>query len=221
MNSDWATDSPFFVEDVDAPHSAYWAGRRDVADAVRELIDAVTAADIPAEEATTISEQIRTITRRLGDYRQLRGVLAHAEAHGSLPVANHEILCVGGYSHPIAPGLRQWLDGDIVRGQVRFSGAYEGPPNHTHGGWVAAVFDHFMGMSHMRLGKPGMTGGLEVRYVKPTPLGKVIDLSATVEPAGGRKTRVFAEMTCEGEVTATAEATFIQPKHMIFHEGEP
>lgn len=213
--------SPFFAVDIHEPYSGYWVGRRKVAAAMRELIEAATIADIPENDADAIAEELLNLSANLRKYTQLKGILAYAEARGNLPVANHEILCVGGESHPMSPGLKHWLDGDVARGRVTFNWAYEGPPKHAHGGWVAAIFDHFMGMSHMRLGKPGMTGGLEVRYVKPTPLGKVIDLSATVEPAGGRKTRVLAEMTCEGEVTATAEATFIQPKHMIFHEGEP
>ena len=87
-------------------------------------------------------------------------------------------------------------------------------------GLGSGYFRPFHGMSHMRLGKPGHDGRPQRSLCEAHPLGKVIDLSATVKSAGGRKTRVFAEMSCEGEVTATAEATFVQPKHMIFHEGE-
>ena len=103
------------------------------------------------------------------------------------PIANHEMLCVGGDSHPMSPGLKHWLDGDVVRGSVSFNWSYEGPPQHAHGGWVAAVFDHFMGVAHMRFGKPGMTGGLELRYLQPTPLNKTLDLAAIAASTEGRK----------------------------------
>jgi acyl-coenzyme A thioesterase PaaI-like protein len=119
----------------------------------------------------------------------------------------------------MAPGLQTWNDGDTVRGSVQFDWAYEGPPDHVHGGWVAAVLDHFMGMAQMRSGAPGMTGGLDVRYVKPTPIGKKLDLVATLERVGSRKNRVRAEMSCEGHVTAKADAVFVQPRSAIFTEG--
>jgi len=89
----------------------------------------------------------------------------------------------------------------------------------VHGGWVAAVLDHFMGMAQMRSGAPGMTGGLDVRYIKPTPIGKKIDLVGSFEPLSERKNRVTAEMSCEGHVTAKAEAVFIQPRSAIFTES--
>ena len=220
MSSDDLLSSPFFVEDIQGPHSEYWVGRRKVAAAMRELIEAATITDIPNEDANELSETLLNLAANLRRCPQLKGVLAYAKAHGNLAVANHEILCVGGESHPMSPGLKHWVDGNVVRGRVSFNWSYEGPPQHTHGGWVAAVFDHFMGMAHMRCGKPGITGGLTIKYLKPTPLEKVIDLSATAEPIDARKTRVSASMICEGVTTATAEATFIQPRHMIFTEGD-
>lgn len=187
---------------------------------MRELIEASTITDIATEDADQFSEAMLNLAAKLRRSPQLKGVLAHAQAHGNLAVANHEILCVGGESHPMSPGLRHWLDGNVVRGRVSFNWSYEGPPNHTHGGWVAAVLDHFMGMAHMRFGKPGMTGGLSIKYLQPTPLEKVIDLAATAEVIDERKTRMLASMTCQGETTATAEAIFIQPRHMIFTQGD-
>jgi hypothetical protein len=211
--------SPFFAEEISNTNSEYWLARRKLAGAVRELIETATISDVPPGEAEAISEELQSISARLRKNRQLRGIIAYAKAHGSFPVANHEILCVGGASHPIAPGLRAWDDGDVVRGSVQFDWAYEGPPDHVHGGWVAAVLDHFMGMAQMRSGAPGMTGGLDVRYVKPTPIGKKLDLIATFERISTRKNRVSAEISCEGETTATAEAVFVQPKSAIFTDG--
>ena len=211
--------SPFFAEDISEPHSDYWLARRKVAEAMRELIEASTVSDIAAEDADDIAADLHRISSRLRQYRQLHGVVAYAKAHGNFPVANHEILCVGGASHPIAPGLRHWNDGELVKGAVTFDWAYEGPPGHVHGGWVAAVLDHFMGMAHMRTGKPGMTGGLDIRYRRPTPINTALDLEATITPIGDRKTRVVATMHCEGTLTVSAEALFVQPKHNIFKDG--
>ena len=211
--------STFFAEEISNTNSKYWLARRKLAAAVRELIETATISDVQPAEAEAISEELQSISARLRQNRQLRGIIAYAKAHSGFPVAHHEILCVGGASHPIAPGLRSWDDDDVVRGSVQFDWAYEGPPNHVHGGWVAAVLDHFMGMAQMRSGAPGMTGGLDVRYVKPTPIGKRLDLTATFERISTRKNRVSAEISCEGEITATAEAIFVQPKSAIFTDG--
>ena len=55
-------------------------------------------------------------------------------------------------------------------GLVRFGSAYEGPPGHVHGGFVAAAFDEVLGYVQSLGGRPGMTGTLTVRYRSPTPL---------------------------------------------------
>lgn len=208
--------SPFFTKDSQEADSGYWLGRRKVAAAMRDLIEAAIICDIPEDCAEEVAADIRQLITKLAPLPQRKGVLAYAQAHGNLPIANHEMLCVGGDSHPMSPGLKHWLDGDVVRGSVSFNWSYEGPPQHAHGGWVAAVFDHFMGVAHMRFGKPGMTGGLELRYLQPTPLNKTLDLAAIAASTEGRKTRMQAEMHCEGVLLATATATFIQPKQMIF-----
>lgn len=211
--------SPFFAEEISNTNSEYWLARRKLAASVRELIETATISDVQPGDAEAISEELKSISARLRQNRQLRGIVSYARAYGSFPVANHEILCVGGASHPMAPGLQTWNDGENVRGSVQFDWAYEGPPDHVHGGWVAAVLDHFMGMAQMRSGAPGMTGGLDVRYVKPTPIGKKLDLVATFERIGSRKNRVTAELSCEGETTARADAVFVQPKSAIFTDG--
>lgn len=211
--------SPFISEDIDEHNPEYWRGRRRVAAAVRQLIEASITSDIDPHEAALLAENIDSIAAKLRESRQLKGVIAHTKAYGSFPVANHELLSVGGASQPMAPGLIHWTDGDSVRGSVFFDWAYEGPPNHVHGGWVAAVLDHFMGMAQMRTKSPGMTGGLDIRYLRPTPIECKLDLVATLTPLSDRKTQVDAELSYEGSVTASAVAVFVQPKGAIFSEG--
>ena len=58
----------------------------------------------------------------------------------------------------------------MIKGTVTFGSAYEGPPGHVHGGYVAAAFDELLGMTQSLGGMPGMTGTLTVRYRRPTPL---------------------------------------------------
>ena len=70
-------------------------------------------------------------------------------------------------------------------------------------------------MAQLAGGLPGMTGSLEIRYLSPTPLNTDLTLEATVEPAGGRKTRVVGEIRNGDVVTATAQGLFIRPKNPI------
>ncbi len=214
--SDFDFTSPFLTEDIDSNNSEYWLARRELAAAMRELIEATTVSDIQPEAAKALAEDVRAMAARAREHRELLGIIEYGKAHGSFAMANHEILCVGGASHPMAPGLEHWIDGDTIKGRVRFNWSYEGPPKHAHGGWVAAIFDHFMGMAHMRSGAPGMTASLTVNYLRPTPLNKTLDLQASITPIDGRKTEVLAEMHCQGDPIATANALFIKPKHNVF-----
>jgi len=67
-----------------------------------------------------------------------------------------------------------------------------------------------MGMTHVHMGQPGMTSGLTVRYLKPTPLRQLIKISAVAEELDQRRTEVKAEMRCGDSLTATASAIFVQ-----------
>jgi acyl-coenzyme A thioesterase PaaI-like protein len=108
-----------------------------------------------------------------------------------------------------------WIEGDRAYGRVRCGYAYEGPPGHIHGGFVAAILDQFLGMAQLAGGLPGMTGTLKVRYLQPTPLNTDLDLVAQVELLEGRKTRVTGEIRNGDTVTAIGEGLFIRPKSML------
>ena len=56
-----------------------------------------------------------------------------------------------------------------------------------------------------------MTGTLNVRYLRPTPLNKELSLTGHVSRKEGRKTVVKAEMRDGDNITASCEALFIRP----------
>jgi acyl-coenzyme A thioesterase PaaI-like protein len=121
-----------------------------------------------------------------------------------------ELVAMAGRSHPCAPQLTWQEELNQITGTVIFGQAFEGPPGHTHGGWVAGILDHIMGMTHVRTGHPGMTGGLSIRYLKPTPLHEVIHISAEAVELDDKRTEVKATMRWGEVTTATAEAIFVQ-----------
>ena len=75
---------------------------------------------------------------------------------------------------------------------------------------MAGILDHIMGMTHVRTGHPGMTGGLSIRYLKPTPLNEVIHVSAEAVELDDKRTEVKATMRWGDVTTATAEAIFVR-----------
>ena len=60
----------------------------------------------------------------------------------------------------------------------------------------------------------GMTGGLSVRYVSPTPLYEPLEYRSWFGRTEGRKTFAEGELVVvsTGRVCATAEGVFIAPK---------
>lgn len=211
-------ESPFFSEDIAAPHSDFWTAKRQLAGAARDFQALMSTAVTEPDTLREMAEELESINARLRAMTHVEGVIAMAKTkeHGSLAVANHELLAVGGHSNPAAPGLRMWHVGDETHGTVKCTWAFEGPPGHVHGGWVAAIFDHFMGVAHMRCGKPGMTKSLEVTYKAPTPLNKELTLIARQEAVSERRTKVEAEMFDGDTMTATAVAYFVKPRSNIF-----
>ena len=80
-----------------------------------------------------------------------------------------------------------------------------------HGGFVAAVFDQFMGAAQMLGEQPGMTGTLTTRYHIPTPLNTELRLEGWLLRTEGRKTVIHAEMRAGDKLTASCEGLFIRP----------
>ena len=82
---------------------------------------------------------------------------------------------------------------------------------------IALLFDEILGTANLVAGRPGMTGTLSVRYRRPTPLLIPLELEARQIRVDGRKIITEATISVEGEVTASAEAIFIEvpPAQML------
>jgi acyl-coenzyme A thioesterase PaaI-like protein len=98
-------------------------------------------------------------------------------------------------------------DGIELRGQ--YHAAYEGPPGYVHGGWIALTFDEVLGMTNIAAGHPGMTGRLTIRYLKPTPLHRPVEIRGRTDRVEGRRIVASAEMHVDGVLTAVAEGLFV------------
>ena len=204
-----AATSPY---DSGSQEATYWQARQRLASATRALNEKLVSTDIDPELAAALTEKIEDLTEELSQAQQVSGLvdMARRGQRGTIDDVMGELVSVGGRSHPCSPELRWQEAPNQIMGTVRFSQAFEGPPGHVHGGWVAGVLDHLMGMTHVRTGYPGMTGGLSVRYLKPTPLNQAIEVSAQATELDDKRTEVKAEMRFGETTTATAEAIFVR-----------
>jgi len=120
---------------------------------------------------------------------------------------------VHGEANVLAPPLRLRVVGAgherRVEGSVTFGPAYEGPPGHVHGGYVAAAFDELLGWAQLQ---PGFTGTLTVRYRRPTPLGRELRMEAALERVEGRKRWVRGTLHLGDVLLCEAEGLFIGPR---------
>lgn len=207
------TFNPFETPDTKEPLNEDWAAKRRVADATRRLISNLYTSTDSAAELNAIAEQIDIQADALARSQSLYGMTAFERAdegvHGTRFRLGYEMNPVFGKCNPIAPPFNIWIHDERAYGQVRMDWQYEGPPNSVHGGFVAALFDQFLGVAQKMTGQPGFTGTLQVRYIKPTPIDTDLRLEGWVEKIEGRKNFLVSEMWAGDTLTARCEGIFI------------
>jgi acyl-coenzyme A thioesterase PaaI-like protein len=183
---------------------------RRLADAVRSVIERFVATTAPLEVFHGVADDLEAIAARLEQYPQDHLFIGYAEAANAGdsegPFDNSPLM---GLSNPLAPPLHLEELEDRVVGTVTCGSAYEGPPGHVHGGYVAAFFDELLGLTQSLSGKHGMTGRLTVHYRSPTPLYTELRLEGTLDRTSGRKILCSGRMYAGDMLCAEAEGLFI------------
>jgi acyl-coenzyme A thioesterase PaaI-like protein len=187
-----------------------WAERRRLAKAMREVIERLTTSDAPESELRAAADGLEKYAARLASHARRALPLGFGESANAGDVAAFfDYSPLIGLSNPLAPPIVLEVEGQTVHGTVRFGTAYEGPPGHVHGGFVAAAFDEVLGFVQSTSGNPGMTGTLTIRYRKPTPLDTDLRFEATVQRIEGRKIFCEGRLYAGDVLTAEAEGLFI------------
>lgn len=210
--------NPFASEEITAPYSEEWEAKRRVSNAISKLTEVLVTSSPSIAEMNRIAGQLETTAEEFAQTPRIFGRLGWIESgeHGSFGQVSHELNPLAGLSNPLAPPVNTWLEGNIARGSCSCGWAYEGPPGSVHGGYVAAIFDQFLGMAQT-LGKgPGMTAYLHVNYHNRTPLNTRLELEARLLQREGRKTLMEAEIMADGIKTASCEALFVQPRQGMY-----
>ncbi len=196
------------------------AEMRRVADAARAVIDRLVGARAPLEALTAPADDLEAAARHFDGYSQASSYEGFAESAnaGGDPHAIFDHSPILGHANPLAPPIELGLADDVVQGRCVFGSAYEGPPGHVHGGYVAAAFDEVLGSAQSLGGNPGMTGTLTVVYRRPTPLHAELHFTAGIDRVEGRKIFTWGRVESAGTLCAEAEGIFISIDRRRFLE---
>lgn len=187
-----------------------WAERRRLASAMREVIERLVTSDAPEDELRIAADNLERYAARLATHARRALPFGFSEtANAGDVTALFDYSPMIGLSNPMSPPITLRIEDDVVRGTATFGSAFEGPPGHVHGGFVAAAFDEVLGFCQSMSGSPGMTGTLTIRYRKPTPLHTELRFDARVTRVEGRKIFTVGTLHAGETLTAEAEGLFI------------
>jgi acyl-coenzyme A thioesterase PaaI-like protein len=195
---------------TEAPPPEQRAAFHRLATAIRTTISLMMDSNAPAAELDAASATLEAFNAQLAAGPRDRPLWGYAEPATSGDTgAFYDSSPLSGPANPLAPPMTLRVDGDEVFGTAVFGLAYEGPPGHVHGGFVAAAFDELLGLVQSSTGNPGMTGTLVVRYRRPTPLHQELTFRGRVERTEGRKIFTTATLHAGETLCAEAEGIFI------------
>ena len=205
-----AAGAPHF-DATAVPNPSVWQQKRRLADAMRKVIAHMVLSDAPEEELSAAADALERFGDRLASHPTLTRVMGSPEAANAGNVAAFfDQSPLIGLANPLAPPISISRSGPLsAAATATFGSAYEGPPGHVHGGYVAAAFDEVLGYVQSLGGNPGMTGRLITHYRRPTPLHVELRFEAELIREEGRKIFTEARVFAGDTMTAEAEGLFV------------
>ena len=183
-----------------------------LADQVRQLIDDVLFLDAAASDEDALLAAEQALAAAVKAFEPLPDVPGR-NLHVAAVDNNHaERSPLTGRSNALAAPMRLWFEGELTYGEATYPDAYEGPPGLVHGGYVIAAFDDLLGVAQAASGLAGLTGTLEVKLRRGTPLNARIDYVAGVSGVEGRKVFAWGQALLDGELLAEGTGVFIEPR---------
>jgi len=138
--------------------------------------------------------------------------------------------CYGcGRLNPHGHQIKTRWDGDETVSVFEPRPEHTAIPGYVYGGLIASLVDcHGTGTAaaaaYREAGRdPGtepafrfVTASINVRFLRPTPMGVPLEIRGRVEEIKGRKVVVSAKVSAAGEICATGEVVAVQmPEHMV------
>lgn len=188
--------------------------KRELADQLRRIVNELVLVRPPADALRAATERARAFADLLETLPHRDPTKPEINEAGLLPRDFLEHSPISGRSNALAPPLNMRIatvdDGrQGIEGDVTFGPAYEGPPGHVHGGYIAAMFDEVLGFAQLA---PGYTGSLTITYRRRTPLDTPLQVEAAVVSEEGRKRIVRGTCRQGDTLLSEAEGLFIAPR---------
>jgi acyl-coenzyme A thioesterase PaaI-like protein len=98
---------------------------------------------------------------------------------------------------------------DTYGTEVVFGTHHQGGPGIAHGGIVAAALDEACGLLATWHRFPTVTARIAIRYRKPAPINRPLQVTAKVDADRGRRIEISAVLRDGGELLAQADGTFL------------
>ena len=124
---------------------------------------------------------------------------------------HHDPACWGCGDNPdgihLARPEREGLD--RYSAHFRFRERHQGGPGLAHGGLVAAALDEACGLLATWYRFPTVTARIFVRYRRPVPINRELELQAWLTGERGRRLHVDAELREGDDLLAQARGAFL------------
>ena len=125
--------------------------------------------------------------------------------------------------------IRSYWDGDEAVCTFQPQPCHIAIPGYVYGGLIASIIDcHCIGTASAAVIRAEgreqvekeaprfLTASLKVDFLKPTPLGVLLEVRARVKEMKGRKVVVTAKLSVEGEIRARGEVVAVRlPEKMM------
>jgi uncharacterized protein (TIGR00369 family) len=128
---------------------------------------------------------------------------------------NYEGCFICGHANPRALDIRFFVEGEAVVARLQTDASHAGYPDRVHGGILAALLDETMGWApSVRFGRFCVAVELNVRYLKPAPVGTVLVVRGEV---AGEQRRLWEAV---GEVRSEAGVLYARGRGKYFPLSE-
>jgi acyl-coenzyme A thioesterase PaaI-like protein len=178
-----------------------------------QRVDLVDAARRLALAAGTTLADPHTMAEATSQLLQIVRVLSQSSAPSVPSPSFEEAAYAPGYhSHqynPALPALDLSFASGVGRASVVLGSLYEGPPGRAHGGVLALLFDSALTSLVQHEGRLAVTGTLNLRYVRPTPLHRELQIEVHIDEQLQRKVLASGYVVCDGERTVEASGVFV------------
>lgn len=141
------------------------------------------------------------------------------ERHASAPAPGerlpmHYAYCIG-CGDQVPNGLRMTHvagEGLQITSQFTVTEGHQGAPGLAHGGLLTLAFDEALGALNYLLRSPAVTARLDMEFLRPVPVGSVLEIESEITGVSGRKIYKAAvgKITGATEPVLRAKALFIE-----------